>query len=200
MDCPNSEVPYQSNTELMRKTAGGDFDAFARLFLEFGPVLERYFAGRGAGPALCDDLVQRVFAGLWRQRKEFHAGSSFETYLFAVARNTLSNEIRRSRTAAEALRNHRRRHDRSCNGFSHPETQYYLEELRDAIEDAKGKLTEEQRRVLDAVEGTDAPPDKIPEEPGCSQEALKGRLKRARKRLRELLAPFLEDQQPPDGG
>ena len=82
----------------------------------------------------------------------------------------------------------------SYNGLSDPEAKLYLKELAAAIEEAKGKLTEAQRQALDAANALDIHPGEASEEPGCSHSAFKSRLKLARRRVRKLLAPFLNDQ------
>jgi len=82
----------------------------------------------------------------------------------------------------------------SPDGLSQPELELYLKELTAAIEQAKGKLTEAQRQALDAANALDIDLNDVSKEIGCSHSAFKSRLKRARKRLRELLAPFLNDE------
>ncbi len=69
-----------------------------------------------------------------------------------------------------------------------------LKELAAAIERAKATLTTEQRQALEASQAIDIPLSKALEELGCSHGAFKKRLKRARKRLSELLVPFLDDE------
>ncbi|MBW2149736.1 MAG: sigma-70 family RNA polymerase sigma factor, partial [Deltaproteobacteria bacterium] len=68
------------------------------------------------------ELVQNIFADLWEKRAHFRADSSFETYLFAIARNTLGKEMRRARAAAETGRKDYPEHSgQSYNGLSEPE-------------------------------------------------------------------------------
>ena len=183
------------NAELMRNAADGDIQAFQRLYRTFGPVIKHLFAKRGVNPALSDDLVQKIFVCLWQQRKDFRAESSFETYLFSIARYTLSNEIRRScGIAGKDLKDQPEYCIELQNGLSQPEAELYLKELAAAVERAKAKLTTEQRQALDAANDVDIPLGKALEGIGCSHRAYKSRLKRARKRLRELLDPFLEKE------
>lgn len=199
MSCLSSQVPHDKDTKLMREAAHGDIEAFECLYRRFGPPLRQFAAVRGADPGLCDDLTQKIFARLWDRRKDFRAESSFETYLFSIARNTLSKEMRRTREiAAEGLQNHPERSGDSHHGLSQPEAEFYLEELAAAIEEATGRLTEGQRQALDTTNAVDTPLGKASGELGCSHGAFKKRLKRARKRLRELLAPHLDDENDSD--
>jgi len=187
------------NAELMRKTAGGDFEAFECLYRRFGPALRYFLAKWGLSAESRAELVQNIFADLWEKRAHFRAASSFETYLFAIARNTLGKEMRRARAAAETGRKDHPEHSgQSYNGLAEPEAEFYLKELQGAIEQAKGKLTDRQRQALNAANAVDIPLDEALEQLGCSRGAFNTRLRRARKRMREILAPFLDHDSDSD--
>lgn len=195
MSCPDSQVPYETDAELMRNAADGDVEAFGRLYRRFGPVLRHLFAASGVRPATCDDLTQKVFTSLWERRRDFRAEASFETYLLSIARHTLSKELRRSRGIVRTgLKDPPEFPGRPYKRLSEPEAKLYLKELTAAIEQAKGRLTEAQRQALDAANDIDIDPGEPSAELGCSGGTFKKRLERARKRLRELLAPFLDDE------
>jgi RNA polymerase sigma-70 factor (ECF subfamily) len=190
----DSKVRVNESARLMRKVADGDLEAFDRLYLRFAPSLMHFFVKRGADLTLADDLTQNVFISLWERRREYRADSSFEAYLFSVAKHSFSKEIRQSHKAAEKGLKRRAgligdSHDR----LSEPELELYLKELAAAVERAKAQLTDEQRKALEAPLGADIPLGKVVKELGCTRGAFKNRLKRARKRLRKLLAPFLSE-------
>ena len=195
----DSDVPHEKNAELMQNAAGGDVEAFESLYRRFRPALRYSLAKRGAKAELCDELVQKIFADLWEKRAHYRAELSFEAYLFGIARNTLRKEMRRPRDFAEKSRKgHPELPTQLFNDLSEPEAELYLRELEGAIAEAVAKLTPGQRQALDAYRAADSPLDKAPEEPGCSRGALNSRLRRARKRLRKLLASFLSDEETRD--
>ena len=192
----DSKKPLDENARLMRKAADGDIDAFNRLYQRLAPLLMQFFVIRGVDSNSADDFVQKIFTCLWQQRKSFHAESSFEAYLHSAARNTLYNEIRRSRRITELSS----KKQPVCDGgmyktLSQPEAKFHLLELTEALETAKTKLTTEQLQALDASQVPNITFHKALEELGCSKEAYRKRLKRARNRLRELLAPFFPDEE-----
>ncbi|MBW2149735.1 MAG: hypothetical protein JRI22_22300 [Deltaproteobacteria bacterium] len=78
--------------------------------------------------------------------------------------------------------------------MSEPEAESYLKELRVAIKRAVSKLTPGQRQALNAANAVDIPLDEALEQLGCSRGAFNTRLRRARKRMRELLAPFFDHE------
>ena len=182
--------------ELMRKVANGDVDAFDRLYDEFCPILRRLFAKCGHRHMSLDDFIQEVFTRLWQQRKNYRGTSCFLTYLLGIARYTLNEKMRQSykmarmgnleELASFTLDSH--------DDLSQPEAKFYLKELAAALKEAKAKLTAKQRQVLELSQATGTSLHKASQKLGCSPEALRCRLKRARKRSRELLAPILKSQ------
>ncbi|MBN2312933.1 MAG: sigma-70 family RNA polymerase sigma factor [Sedimentisphaerales bacterium] len=195
----SSNPTLDENARLMRRVAEDDLEAFESLYQRCAPALVRLFtkglrstsSGQGLDLDSAEDLVQKVFSSLWRQRKSFRGESSFETYLFSMAKRILNKELRQFRESAET--NVKERSD-FYSGLTQPEAEIYLQEMIDALEAAKAKLTAGQRQALDISQKGDVYLDKILEELGCSHKVYKSRLKRARKRLKELLAPFLEDE------
>lgn len=182
--------------KLMRKVANGDIDAFNCLYDEFCPILRRLFAKCDHRHMSLDDFIQEVFTRLWQQRKNYRGTSCFLTYLLGIARYTLNEKIRQSykmarignleELASFTLDSH--------DDLSQPEAKCYLKELAAAVKEAKAKLTAKQRQVLELSQNTETSLHKASQKLGCSPEALRCRLKRARKRSRELLASILESQ------
>lgn len=181
-------------TELMRKVANGNVDAFDRLYNEFCPILRRLFAKCDHRYMSLDDFIQEVFTRLWQQRKNYRGTSCFLTYLLGIARYTLNEKMRQSykmarmgnleELASFSLDSH--------DDLSQPEAKLYIKELTAALKEAKAKLTAKQRQVLELSQATETSLNKASQKLGCSPEALRCRLKRARKRSRELLASILE--------
>ena len=191
----DSKKPLDENARLMLKAADGDIEAFKRLYQRYAPLLWQLFVIRGVNRNTADDLVQKIFTCLWQQRKSFRGESSFETYLFDIAGHTLNKEIRQSQKRNEiSSKKHQQSDGDTGKILSQPEAEFYFQELTDALEVAEAKLTAEQRKALQASQEPDIPSNKVLEELGCSKRAYKSRLKRARKRLRELLNPILGNE------
>ena len=194
----DSKKPLDENARLMLKAADGDIEAFKRLYQRYAPLLWQLFVIRGVNRNTADDFVQKIFASLWQQRKNYRPESSFETYLFSIARNTLYSQIRQShRIAGIISKKQTDSHEDTYNALSQPEAEFYFLELTDALDAAKAKLTDEQQLALQASQEPDIAFNKVLEELKCSKEAYKSHLKRARKRLREFLAPFLWNDETP---
>ncbi len=195
MSWRDSQRPDEEAAELMQKAAGGDYEAFARLYISFVPELRRFFGEHGFGPELCEELVQRIFVSLWENRAHLPTKSPFKAYLFGMAKNTLHSEMRRRRQISDkSQENNPVSTGKPHNALSQPEARLHSEELREAIKKALDKLTEEQRQALETINTTDISFCWSSEKSKCSHEAHKGRLKRARKKLRKLLAHIFPDE------
>jgi RNA polymerase sigma-70 factor (ECF subfamily) len=179
----------------MQKVADGDLHAFEHLYDRFAPILTHFFVRHGADLTLADDLTQKIFICLWQRRKGYRADSPFEAYLFSIAKHSLSKEIRESRRLGEAgLKWRTELIGDSHDELSEPELELYLKELAAAVERAKARLSIEERQALTLAQDGQIPLRFAAQKLACSQQALKSHLKRARKRMRELLAPILDDE------
>jgi len=191
----DSKLPLDENARLMLKVADGDIEAFKRLYQRFAPLLSQLFVRRGVDRNSADDFVQKIFTSLWQQRKGFRGESSFETYLSSIAIHTLNKEIRQSHKRNEISSKKYQQSDGDTGKIlSQPEAEFYLLELTDALDAAKAKLTDKQFQALQVSQAPDIAFHKALEELGCSKEVYKKRLKRARKRLRELLNPIFGNE------
>lgn len=144
-----------------------------------GPVLG-YVLRRTENPEDAADVVAETFLTLWRRLDEVPPEPGTRLWLYGVARRALANHHRGERRRS-ALAG-RLRDDLAA--FSQP--QEYTAELA-AIAEAFRRLPGEQRELLalEAWEGLDY--GQIATVLGCSRNAVRIRMHRARQRLtREL--------------
>jgi RNA polymerase sigma-70 factor (ECF subfamily) len=186
---------HDENARLMLKAADGDIGAFNRLFQRYAPLLMYLFVKWGVDLNSAEDFVQKIFSSLWEQRKQFHLESSFEAYLYSMARNALYGEIRKSHKITKVIPKKQSYSDEGIyKALSQPEDELYLEELIEALEASKAKLTDEQLEALEISQDPDIDLHKTLKELGLSYGAYKGLIERARKQIREHLDPiFLEE-------
>lgn len=78
--------------ELLTAWSAGDARAGEALVRRHVGALYGFFRNKLAGDV--DDIVQRTFLGCIEALPRFRAESSFRTFLFAIARNTLLMELR----------------------------------------------------------------------------------------------------------
>jgi RNA polymerase sigma-70 factor (ECF subfamily) len=183
------------NARLMLKAAESNNDTFKRLYKKYAPLLKQFFVMRGVDSSSADDFVQKIFTRLWEKRKSIRIEASFEAYLFSITKYTLYTDMKRSHRITGISSIKRTKYDVAAdNILSRPEADFFFQELNDALEVAKAKLTDVQLQALEVSQKPDISFYEALDEFGCSKEAYKKRLKRARERLRELMAPFFTDE------
>jgi RNA polymerase sigma factor (sigma-70 family) len=92
---------YESMTdfELFDAWTSGDTDAVAELFERHIDAIDRFFRNKVIDGY--DDLVQQTFTACLESRDRFRQESSFRTFLFAIANNTLRAHFRSRRRESE---------------------------------------------------------------------------------------------------
>lgn len=76
----------------------GDLRAFNELFDRYGKRLYHFSIGYLKSASDAEEIVQEVFLKIWNNREELSAQKSFESYLFTIAKNSILNTIRKSKS------------------------------------------------------------------------------------------------------
>jgi RNA polymerase sigma factor (sigma-70 family) len=139
-----------------------------------------YALRRTAAPEDAEDVVAETFLTAWRRLDQVPLGSSARPWLYAVARNALANqrrgEARRERLSAR-LRTERIKPAEERAG--HLDVAW--------VAAAFARLREDDREVLALVAWEGLNPGEIAIVLGCSRNAARIRLHRARRRLTRAL-------------
>jgi RNA polymerase sigma-70 factor, ECF subfamily len=81
--------------DVLRAAAGGDEEAFGRLWRDLQPRLLRYF--RVVSPAVAEDLASETWLGVIRGIARFSGGEpAFRAWVFTIARHELLDWRRRA--------------------------------------------------------------------------------------------------------
>lgn len=147
------------------------------------------------------DLTQEVFLHAFRAYESFRGESQVFTWLYRITSNLAKNrykQLQREREHRWEILEEHEDEEEEIEPFEwedtslSPETLLERKERSEAIQKAIDELPEEQRItvVLRDIEGLSY--QEIAKILGCSVEAVKSRLFRARSALRKKLRPFLE--------
>jgi RNA polymerase sigma-70 factor (ECF subfamily) len=90
-----------TDRELLERWREGDDDAGEELFERHFSAVARFFRNKVTSGV--DDLIQSTFLAMVEARDRFRGDSSFRTYLFGVAHNTLRYHYRKKRRAGERI-------------------------------------------------------------------------------------------------
>jgi RNA polymerase sigma-70 factor, ECF subfamily len=87
-----------SDEALVARVARGDARAFETVYRRYGREVY-VVAAHVVGPARAEDVVQEVFATLWRQARRYDSGRGpFRAWFMTIARNRVIDELRTART------------------------------------------------------------------------------------------------------
>lgn len=174
--------------EQLDRWRAGDTAAGEALFARYFDSLCGFFATKCHGDA--DDLVQKTLLACVRAKDQFRKQSSFRTYLFTVARNELYQHLRKQRRDDERL-------DFSITSVADlvttPGTRLARDAERRQMLAVLQAMPVEQQTLLELHywEGMDTAA--LAEVFEISEGAVRVRLHRARKELKERLAPGADD-------
>jgi RNA polymerase sigma-19 factor, ECF subfamily len=90
--------PAPVNDPRLEGLAAGDHAAFESLFREYHAPLCAFADRVVAAPDVAEEIVQDVFASLWRTRSTLRIRTSLRAYLYTAVRNRALNHARRSGT------------------------------------------------------------------------------------------------------
>jgi RNA polymerase sigma-70 factor (ECF subfamily) len=181
---------------LVAKARSGDEAALLRLVETYAPRVLRF------GRKLCgdeqdaEDVVQQTFLTAADKIADFRGDSQFGTWLYTIARSHCIKQRTRGTASLRAESLDGGHVELPASTDLPPDEQMGQKELQAALESAIGALEPAQREVLVLrdVEGLSAP--EVAQALGLSVEAVKSRLHRARKSLRDGLSPWFEQSAP----
>jgi RNA polymerase sigma factor (sigma-70 family) len=128
-----------------------DPDGLALIYRKHADALLVYFARRSYDAQLAIDLVGETFARAHGRRRGFRGGSEAEAvaWVWAIARNTLSDGLRRGRAERRALARLGVEPPRLAEDeIARIRELAGLADLRAALTDALGRLVPDQREAL----------------------------------------------------
>ncbi len=86
--------------ELMFQVKAGQLDKLAVLFENNKVQLFNYFLRTGNNRALSEDLVQETFMRVLAYRTSFSGSSTFKSWMYGIARNTVAEHYRKNKNQA----------------------------------------------------------------------------------------------------
>jgi RNA polymerase sigma-70 factor (ECF subfamily) len=177
-----------TDERLLERAASGDEAAFQILYLRYRDLIFRFAYRLVGSSAAAEDVTHECFLTLIQQPGRFKPElASFRTYLYAVARNlSLKNFNSTGREAAlEELKREPATSDRQ-----QPVRQLLDKELSAEVQRAVSGLPPLQREALVLFEYEELSLAEVALIVGADVGTVKGRLFRARERLRQELAQY----------
>ncbi|MFE5141277.1 RNA polymerase sigma factor [Streptomyces fagopyri] len=182
-----SDGLLSASDELLATRAGeGDEQAFTILMRRHSHSLLALALHTLGNLQDAEDAVQDAFISAWRRLPEFRHASAFSTWMYRITVNRCLNSLRRRpapvplNTVAEP----------AAGTGSSPAQVAEEDALADALAEALGNLEPRQRVcwVLRELQGLSY--GQIAQVTGTSEQTVRGRLYRARRSLKEMMASW----------
>lgn len=187
-------MPDRITDELLLERAGdGDQAAFLLLYERYRNPIFRFSYRMVGSVEVAEDVTHDCFLSLIRKAENFEPSrASLRTYLYAAARNLAMKYFRDigRETVIDDLTEHPAAPRREG-----PLRRVLDAELIAKVREAVADLPPLQREALVLFEYEGLPMSEIASIVGADVGAVKGRLHRARERLRHTLAPYLNSSQ-----
>ncbi|MBI1190429.1 MAG: sigma-70 family RNA polymerase sigma factor [Tepidisphaera sp.] len=195
-------------TDLARRVAQADAQAFAQVHERLGASLRRLLTQRCNDPELAEELAQKAWAGVWEAvlaRRYDPDKSAISTFVYAVAHHAWLKHLRSKRTTNSATSlaedfvasSHTAAHDSVA-------LSEVLEAIRKAVAGEAGDLTEQERWLLrHARDGlTDrALASRMGVSPSTAHQARRSAMAKLRRLLgRQGLGDENDDAEPGNSG
>jgi RNA polymerase sigma-70 factor (ECF subfamily) len=173
----------ETDENLMLAVREGDVSKLAQLFDRHHRALFDFFVRMTGNRAVAEDLVQDVFFRMLKYRATFRTESRFKAWMFHIARNARFDHYRKHQSedlmpegGADAL----------PSVSPVPGHELEQEQQTAILECALMRLPAEKREVLVLSRYQDMKYEQIAEVMGCEVGAVKVRVHRALKELREV--------------
>ena len=171
---------------LLQRIARGDLRAFSELVDRYQRPLFAFLGRMGLEAARAEEVAQETFLRAWQHLPRYRTEQAqFSTWLFTIARRLALNELARSRNRHEVAADDDAP-EPAC-AAARPEQALDQRRLQARVDAAFRSLGTNDRSVLALAYTHDLGMAEIAVIEGCSVDAVKTRLHRARQRLRIAL-------------
>ena len=183
----------QADIALIAACQQGDPRAFREVFETYRDRIYGLCRHMSGNPEDAEDLTQDVFVSAFRNIASFRAEAAFGTWLYRIAVNRCSAELRKRSPGFRSFEAMEEVEAAPPTPGPNPEDLMVHKELSDRVEAAVAALPDNLRMlfVLGTMEGMRY--REISEIVGCSEDAVKMRVHRARKRVRDALKPYIDN-------
>ena len=183
---PSTTLPTDSSTspsdgELMIAVQSGDLSQLGLLFERYHVAIYRYCLRMTSKPSLSEDMVQEAFTRVLKYARTFREGTNFRAWMFRVARNVCNDHFRKHRRETPL-------EEPDARPSAEPLVAETLEREEDLgrLRVALGQLPEDRRELLILSRFERRKYAEIAQLLDCSVGAVKVRVHRAMKQLRDI--------------
>lgn len=187
---------------LLERIRAGEHEAFGALVEPYAPRVLSVVRRMTGDAAAAEDLLQDALLQAYRSLDRFRGECSFYTWIYRIGVNKALNWLRRVKgkihfeSLDEPVSTGDGQVKREVVDWSeNPESRSAQSEMAQMIDQAVANLSATYRIVFTMREIEGMEYDEIARLLECTEEAVRTRLHRAKKELKERLRPFLENRE-----
>jgi RNA polymerase sigma-70 factor, ECF subfamily len=180
------QAPTFNSLDVLQRVSRGNTQAFAELVVHYQRPLFAFLGRMGLNSARAEEVAQETFLRAWQNLPSYRSEQAqFSTWLFTIARRLALNELTRSSYQHE-VGSDDSMPEPAC-ATAGPEQTLEQRQLHEQVHAALRSLSTDDRSVLALAYTHELSAADIAVIEGCSVDAVKTRLHRARQRLRLAL-------------
>jgi RNA polymerase sigma factor (sigma-70 family) len=180
----NAGAELTQDHKIMLSVRDGDVQRLGQLFDKYSKRLYNYFQFQIKDRLKSEDLVQDVFYNILRYRHTYKNGANFKVWMYTIARNEKINYFRNNRLLTADTDP-----EQSDEGNSNPENALEHKADIDQLNVALARISSDNRELIILSRFNGLPYSEIAEITGCTVGAVKVRMYRA---IRELKDQYLK--------
>jgi RNA polymerase sigma factor (sigma-70 family) len=180
--------PASDERELLARVAGGDLQAFERMYRLYQPRLARFLTTLLRRPQLIEEVLDDTMMVVWQTADRFRGSSKPSTWIFAIAyRKAHKARLRWPDPVEDPQSDSRVSEDPS------PDVELDHQRLHDSLMRAMDQLSADHRAVVDLTYFHGMGYREIAEIVDCPVDTVKTRMFHARRRLKAAMGGSLAD-------
>lgn len=172
--------------DVIRRIGKGDKQAFAEIVMQYQQPIFSFLGRISLSQAQAEDIAQETFVRAWRHLDDYQPmKAAFSTWLFTIARNLAINELTSARSQNEFSTGEEQ--PDIASEAPEPMQVLCLKQQRHHLQVALCQLNIQDRSVIGLAYVDELSMVDMARIEGCSLEAVKTRLHRAKEKLRKLM-------------
>lgn len=192
----SGRMELDTDIALVRRARGGDFEAFEQLFERHRALVYRFAYQMTSRRDDAEDIVQEAFVRAYQNLHRYRDEAKFTTWLLRIVTNLCTDQARMStrRTALEQQEAKGALDWMTIGDTDDPVSNLEQDRRKKALRTALNALPSHHRTVIVLRDIEEREYPDIAEILGCSVGGAKLRVLRARRALRDRIAPLLGEE------
>jgi RNA polymerase sigma-70 factor (ECF subfamily) len=174
----------QITEDVLRAFRDGDHEAYGMIYLQFVNPLMAFIKSLVKQQSVAEDLTQEIMAEVWAKRMRIDIHTSVNSYLFAIARNAVSNYFR-SKHSTVSIDGESKWLATHGNTQSSDDT-LIANETNRLVDDIVSKMPKQRRTIFSLKNDENLSNESIAEILGISKKAVEKQISYARREIRKL--------------